>query len=892
MESGPMSVDLPDDDKTETHIAVAAGTIVSQYKIIEKIGAGGMGEVYLAEDTELKRKVALKFLSRHLCRDEDCRARFKREAQAAAALKHAGIITIYEVSEFNGRPFMAMEYIEGKSLRNRIKENRLTINESINLTIQICAGLNEAHESGIIHRDIKPSNILLDKNNQPIILDFGLATVKGTDKITKTGSTLGTLGYMSPEQIEGKETDARSDLFSLGVVLYELIANKSPFRRDDETATLKAILQDTPEPLARYKSGVPDDLQRIVSKLLEKDSSLRYQSAAGVIPDLKRLSSASTVGAGAAKRLSRWSRYMVSSAVIALLAVLSIWYFGFRNRVPTPSSEDNRIMLAVLPFENLGDPEDEYFADGMTEEIISRFASISNVGVISRTSVYAYKDSRKSLPEIADDLGVEYILEGTIRWDRSSDISRIRVTPQLIEVATDMHLWSERYDRSFTSVFDVQSDIAAKVVEALGASLQGTDPRLLARVKTDNMEAYNAYLKAKELYYMPDVNRARVVQMIGLLGRAIQLDSSFASAHAMLSMAHGHFWHIGLDHTSKRLDLALDAARAALEVDPSLPDGHMAMAWYHYRAERDYDAAFNELKAAGDLGAAQYDLDRLAATLYKRQGDFEKAVKYNERALKSNPRDPDVLQETALCYKWMGQTQQALNLSMKTIEVAPDQHSSYEYTAMYLYSVTGGLEKARAILEKIPGELTERDHMAWVYQEFYERDTTAILKRLRSPKWSSVSNQGEVIPKKLLIAWVYRYLGDPSDAEQYFIQAAEELSADRQQRPDDERLLVPLAYVYAGLNQPEKAMAYSDSASQSLLAEKDLIAGTFILKHRVCISAAAGSYDAAIETLDRILGGPSPWSIHDYLIDPLIDPLRDHPQFQALIKKYDKEYGT
>jgi len=320
-------------DNTRTYVALTKGTMVGHYRISQKIGAGGMGEVYLAEDTELKRQVALKFLPFHLCQDEDCRARFKREAQAVAKLKHPNIVTIYEVSEFQGRPFFAMEHIEGQSLRDLIKEKEPRLDKVIALAIQICEGLGKAHQVGIIHRDIKPSNICIGADGRAKILDFGLAAIQGGEQLTKTGSTLGTIGYMSPEQAEGKEVDHRSDIFSFGVILYEMITGRRPFERDNQVATIQAIITSAPEPLARYKSNVPDDLQRIVSKLMAKDRVARYQHVDEVPVDLRAVD----LKAPAASRIdvarlsepialrSVFWRSLLPWGVAVLLAMVVIW---------------------------------------------------------------------------------------------------------------------------------------------------------------------------------------------------------------------------------------------------------------------------------------------------------------------------------------------------------------------------------------------------------------------------------------------------------------------------------------------------------------------------------------------------------------------------------------
>lgn len=319
--------DFEDNDQTKAIQILTANTVVGHYKIIEKIGAGGMGEVYLAEDTKLNRKVALKFLASHLCQDDDCRARFRREAQAAARLSHANIVHLYEVSEYQGRPYFSMEMVEGRTLREIIKEGKLSLTSILSIAIQISAGLTEAHESGVIHRDIKPANILVDKKERARLLDFGLASIASGSKLTKTGSTLGTVGYMSPEQVKGERLDHRSDIFSLGVVLYELVTSHQPFRKDEEGATTHAILNDTPEPVARYKSGLPGGIQHIIDKSLNKDKETRYQHADEMLVDLRREleqlsrpSGESTVSTITVPR--RTGLWFTSLALVVILAVV------------------------------------------------------------------------------------------------------------------------------------------------------------------------------------------------------------------------------------------------------------------------------------------------------------------------------------------------------------------------------------------------------------------------------------------------------------------------------------------------------------------------------------------------------------------------------------------
>ncbi|MHC4215238.1 MAG: protein kinase domain-containing protein, partial [Planctomycetota bacterium] len=414
------------DDSTHTHVALTRGTLVQHYQIVEKIGAGGMGEVYLAEDTKLKRQVALKFMPAHLAADDDMRSRFSREAQAAAKLDHPNIVPVYEVGEFQKRPFIAMAHIEGELLRDVIKKGKLSVSESIELTMQICEGLHKAHQSGIVHRDIKPGNIIIDNSCRARLLDFGLATVSGEDKLTKTGSTLGTVGYMAPEQIASKKVDRRADLFSTGVILYEMITGRRPFTGDNDAAVVQAITDTStaPEPIARFKSGTAGEIQQIIDKALAKKPSVRYQHADEMLADLKRLSIESA--SPKKNRAGLWA----TAAVIIIVG--GYFISSLLTKTPDIPIQAEPPVLIVLPFENLGSEDDEYFSDGIREEISTRLlATVKGLRVISPRSADKYKGSDKSIQQIGQETGADYTLEATIRWDKSGQVNRIRITPRL-----------------------------------------------------------------------------------------------------------------------------------------------------------------------------------------------------------------------------------------------------------------------------------------------------------------------------------------------------------------------------------------------------------------------------------------------------------------------------
>jgi serine/threonine protein kinase/Flp pilus assembly protein TadD len=693
-----VSEDRRDDDKTQTHTPLTKDTAVGHYRIVEKIGAGGMGEVYLAVDKELDRKVALKFLPVNMCQDEDCRARFKREAQAAAKLSHPNIIHVYEVSEYQGRPFFAMEHVEGRSLKEFSSGKDISIKQILELAVQICEGLHAAHEKGVTHRDIKPSNILIDSHGRAKIVDFGLASVVGKDQLTKTGSTLGTIGYMSPEQVRGQEYDHRSDLFSLGVVLYELITKQNPFKRDSEAATLKAVSDDISEPLARYRSGIPDELQRTVSKLLEKDPSMRYQTGADANSDLKRLvvPPQSSISQRPAVRSTRWPLW-VGLGVIAVAAVI-VWQFFWP--VDKTVDSDSVKMIAVLPFENLGKPDDESFADGMTEEITSRLAGIEGLGVISRTSAVKYKNSEKNLREIGDELGVEYILEGTIRWSTVGEQTKVRITPQLIRVSDDRHMWAANYERDLMEVFAVQADIAVQIVDQLDLTLVEKTRAALARQPTDNPEAYAYYLKAVSEIKDPDVSTPHSTE---LFDSAIALDPGFAHAYAHKSIAHS--WSAFSPHflrgdSVNHGALAIQAAEMALKLEPGLPLGHVAMGTYYNLVARDYDRALEEFAKARSEMHSNSGLVYAIALVQFRQGKFREAQTNMRKAIELDPLTSYYYYDLAQILTYTKEYDEAISVIDRAIALKPDRAFYYAEKMRYLLDGRGDIDGMKNVFHE------------------------------------------------------------------------------------------------------------------------------------------------------------------------------------------------
>ena len=874
-----------DDDKTRTHVVLTKGTMVSHYRIIEKIGSGGMGEVYLAEDTELKRQVALKFLPTHMSQDEDCRERFKREAHATAKLNHPSIVTIHEVAEHNGRPFFAMQHVEGLSLKEFSTAKDLPVEQILELGIQICEGLNEAHEKGVTHRDIKPSNILIDSHGRAKIVDFGLASVVGADQLTKTGSTLGTIGYMSPEQVQGQEVDHRSDLFSFGVVLYELIADRTPYEKDNEAATLKAITLDNPEPLARFKSDIPDELQRTVSKLLEKDPSLRYQHADDVISDLKRLiapTQSSMAVVSEKPRKDWWNRIVVPAAVIVMAVMFAFWYW--QPQLDTDS--DGVKSLVVLPFENLGAEEDEYFADGMTDEITARLAGFSGLRVISRTSAVHYKGSGMSLKEIAKALKVDYVLEGTIRWDKSGDTNRVRITPQLIRASDDSHVWANTFERALTQVFAVQEDIATRIAEALDVTLLESERQLLAAKLTDNLEAYDYYLRGKE-YWDQGKNSDQSIEMFE---KAVALDSTFYAAYAWLPRVYGYEYINDIIMTDERKTQAKDAAEKAFRLANGKPDGYLGLGYYHYYFSRDYDRALELFEQA--LQGQPNNSELLVAIAYvqRRKGNWDAAVANLRRALRLNPfsqSDVDGLTRTLINLHRIEEAKEVID---GALEFAPDNAGLLFWkVVLVFYSGRDSSEVAAVMGEYTRLAPASTATFLLETSDIFSRDYHSALSRRTVPIRPTAGDSVGFYTQR---GQIYRFMGDSAVSRIYFDSAR--VICEERIRTDPEVALFhsDLAEAYAGVGQKHRAVQEGELAAKLLPVSKDELQGPNILESLARVYIMVGEQNLAIDQLDYLLSNPSKVQIEAVRDHPIYDPLRDHPRFMALIEKYDTGNNT
>ncbi|HTY57725.1 MAG TPA: protein kinase, partial [Bacteroidota bacterium] len=632
------------------------GQTISHYTILQKLGEGGMGIVYRAHDTALDRAVALKFLPERAAQASSDRERFIREARAAAGIDHPNVCTIYEVGETSdGRIFIAMALYDGETLQEKISRGPLPVDEARAIAIQAAEGLRAAHERGIVHRDVKCSNIMVTAKGQVKIMDFGLAAGLGLAHLTQSGTALGTVHCMSPEQARGEIADRRTDIWALGVVMYEMLSGRLPFRSDYPEALIYAILHETPAPLSELRSEIPADISRVAAKAMAKNTAERYQNIGEFLQDLR--STGSTAGEGSRPGPTSRPNILKSrrtAAVIAgaALVVVCIAYF-FMTR--TPSSPQGKF-IAVLPLENVsGQADDEPLCDGMTESIITSIAGVRGLSVIDRNSAFRYKHRPTELRQVGSELGVNYVLEGSVQRLEK----RLRVNAHLVNVASGFDLWAGKFDREASDIFSVQDDIASRVVSALQLTLESGTGENQRRRPTSNMDAYDIYLRGK--YLAAATDSASLFKAIRLFQEAIKLDPQFALAYAALGQVYGYLYFTRGPQGDVLQDAVL-ATEKALALDSTLAEGYVtrgnllwnrAAGFAHEQSVREIQKA---LRLNPNLAAAHASL----GAIYFHIGLLDESLREMRTTLMLDPLNTFTPQRIARVYRYMGRFDSSL----------------------------------------------------------------------------------------------------------------------------------------------------------------------------------------------------------------------------------------
>ncbi len=700
------------------------GKTISHYKILEKLGEGGMGVVYKAQDTKLNRHVALKFLPHHLTDNETERARFLQEARAASALNHPNITTIHDILENKGQNFIVMELIEGPNLKE-LSATKLELSKIIEIAIQLCQGLQAAHQKQIVHRDIKSDNIKIAPENRVKIMDFGLAKLKSATPLTKAGTTVGTIAYMSPEQASGKEVDQRTDLWSFGVVLYEMITGQLPYRGEYEQAVIYSILNEEPEPVTSLRSAVPVELEQIVDKAMAKDVNQRYGNADEFLRDLRQIQENLKVTSGAASSKS----------------------------------------IAVLPLDNISpDKENEYFSDGLTEEIIMNLSKIKDLKVISRTSAMHYKGTKKPLKQIAKELQVQYVLEGSVRKQGSD----LRITAQLIDAVQDAHLWAEKYTGTMEDVFEIQEKVAQQIVRALKIQLTPHENQVLKKSPTTDTEAYQLYLRGR--FHWNKRTEEGFKRGIEYFNQAIEKDPNYALAYAGLADAYillGVYCYVPPQESMPK---AKAAAQKALQFDPFLAEAHASLAHLKMLYDWDWAGAEKQFQRAIELNPGYAPAHLWYSLTLSSMGKLEEALTEIKRAQELDPLSLIINSDVGLVHYLAGRYDQAIEIYHQTLEI--DQNFYVAHIALSLAYVQKG-QSEEAIRE------AERAFSLSGY-------STLVLA---------------------VLGYVYAATGRKQDAAEVLIKL---------QKVSRERYVsaFSIAHIYAGLGEKDQALTWLQKSYQ------------------------------------------------------------------------------
>jgi TolB-like protein len=881
--------------KIVAHAAKMLGEL-GDYELLEEIGRGGQGVVFRARQKSLNRTVALKVIGLGQWATKAHLKRFRLEAEAAASLEHPCIVPIYEVGERGGACYFSMGLVEGGQLDAVAKREPMPIRHAAELIAKLARTVHYAHERGILHRDIKPGNILVDAKGEPHLTDFGLARLVETEStVTRTMEVLGTPSYMAPEQAVGNNARVTSatDIYGLGAVLYQLLTGHPPFAGGTTFETVRLVLDTEPRQPRLLNPKVDRDLATICLKCLEKDPQRRYSSALALAEDLERWLKHEPIRArrtGLFTRGRKWVRRNPTTAVmvaslVALAAAVGamIWKSDLVQRPVTTG-------IAVLPFENRSeDKANAYFVDGIQDEILTRLSKIADLKVISRTSTQHYKSAPENLPEIARQLGVAHILEGSVQ--KSGDAVRVNV--QLIKAANDSHLWADTYDRRLTDIFSVESEVAKAIADQLQAKLSQKEKSAISERPTSDLAAYDLFLRAKECIYDGDVNPSRLrddlFKAVQLLDQALARDPAFFLAHYRLAYAHDLMYWFNFDHTETRLALAETSVRAAVRLQPDSGETHLAQATHFYWGHRNYDRAREELAKAQHSLPNNVQIFMFLGLIDRRQGHWDEAIRNLERAVDLDPRNVERIWRVGQIYSSdLRRYGDAIAMANRALALEPRSAFLRALPAVIGVEVDANMAPLRATLNAIeaerPASAAEVANISFQLA-LRERDPAAAAHALANiPSEGKGTTYYSDIPYPH--AWFEGLLAklrqDAPAAHAAFTAARAETEKLVRAQPGNEEPLKVLALIDAELGEKEKAIQEGRTACDMIPVSKDALDGVGLITDLARIYALTGEKDLALKQLEIVSKIPCGPSYGELRLDPEWDALRGDPRLEKI----------
>jgi TolB-like protein len=856
--------------------------LAGRYEIERELGRGGMATVYLARDTNHDRPVAFKVLHAELAESLGAE-RFQREIRVAASLQHPHILSVHDSGATAGHLWFTMPFVEGQSLRDRItRERQLPVADALSITREVALALDYAHRHGVIHRDIKPENILLI-DGQAMVADFGIARALGgaAENLTSTGTVIGTPAYMSPEQAAGDNAiDARTDIYSLGAVLYEMLAGEPPFSAPTAQALIVRAMTESPRPLHTVRPTISRQLSGAVDQAMAKSPADRPATAADFARLLESTATMPAVAPAASpRRLSRWAALGGAIAVVGIIggALGILW-----SRQRAAGRGERKV--AVLPFENAGSADDEYFAEGMTDEVRSRLSSIRGLRITARTSSAQYRRSKKTARQIGRELEVQYLLLGTVRWSRANGVNRVRVTPELIDVSNEESRWSEPYDTVMSDVFAVQASIAAKVAEALNVALAPPVQAQIAARPTSNLDAYDEFLKGEQITSsLGNTNPPTLLKGLEHYENAVRLDSTFARAWSAIARSHSTI--SGTSPTKESVERARVAAERALQLAPDRPEGRLAMGSYLINVKLDYERARQQYLEGLGHDPNNADLLGALAVVERTVGKFDDALTHIKQAALLDPRSVTVARRLAGAYHDLRRFTEELPAWDRALALAPDNLPIIQSKAIGFLAL-GQLDSVHAL----------------VHAKLAIVDTTALLVRFSMFQEMMWALPPELWPKilpltvkdfsgdkghwGLKVGHTYRLLGDTIRARMFGDSARADFEARLREFPDRAQLheLLGRALALGG----HRAEAIAEAERSLALRETTLDVGLrpYVHFQVARILVQSGEYDKALDLIEPLLTTYGSDVTAGYLrLDPTFKPLSGNARFQRLLSK-------